>query len=96
MNIKRFIDRKRELKILQRSKEASEKKIYTLAIYDPRRIGKTRLLLKFLSERDLYFFANKHKSSTALLKKYESVLKNQRILSELEELEVGRFFQSHF
>jgi len=51
----KFINREKELKILNNSKEKSKKKLYSIAIYGLRRIGKTRLILEFLDDDDLYY-----------------------------------------
>lgn len=55
----RFIDREKELEVLRKARERSRKKLYTLAIYGLRRVGKTRLLREFLGEKDLYFFVDR-------------------------------------
>ena len=51
-----------------------------------RRIGKTRLILESLADRDLYFFVNKDKQTESLLKEYEGTLKMKKIIGELESL----------
>ena len=51
----KFINREKELKILNNSKEKSKKKLYSIVIYGLRRVGKTRLILEFLDDDDLYY-----------------------------------------
>jgi len=82
----RFVDRGQEIKLLKNCRELSKNKPYTLAIYGLRRVGKTRLILEALRKEDFYFFVNKHKTSESLLSEYESSLKSQGILGELERL----------
>ncbi|WP_456366624.1 ATP-binding protein [Thermococcus sp.] len=82
----RFIDREREMEVLKKARERSRKKLYTLAIYGLRRAGKTRLLREFLGESDLYFFVNRGKSSTSLLREYSEMLRERDIISKREEL----------
>ena len=82
----RFVDREREMELLQKAKERSRKKLYSVAIYGLRRVGKTRLLREFLSDDDLYFFVNRGKSSASLLREYSEILREKGILSKREEL----------
>ncbi|WP_456423040.1 ATP-binding protein [Thermococcus sp.] len=82
----RFIDRERELEVLMKARERSKRKLYTLAIYGLRRVGKTRLIKEFLRQDDLYFFVNRGKSSTALLREYSRILKDRGVLGKREEL----------
>ncbi|QDA32219.1 ATP-binding protein [Thermococcus indicus] len=82
----RFVDREREMNVLQRARERSRKRLYSVAIYGLRRVGKTRILREFLSENDLYFFVNRGKSSTSLLREYSEILREKGILSKREEL----------
>src|SRR3989339_169979 len=63
----RFIDRKAELNELNAIEKLSRKKLFVVAVYGLRRVGKTRLLLEFLKERGLYFFVNRNKTSDDLL-----------------------------
>ena len=81
-----FINREKEMEFLKEAKELSKKKLFTLAIWGPRRIGKTRLLLEFMDTRDLYLFVNKNKTSRSLLEEFQNTLKEKNMLSELEEL----------
>ncbi|WP_297418777.1 ATP-binding protein [Thermococcus sp.] len=82
----RFINREWELKVLEKARERSKRKLYTMAIYGLRRVGKTRLIREFLSGNGLYFFVNRGKSSTALLREYSGILKERGVLGKMEEL----------
>jgi len=82
----RFIDREMELKELKGLEELSHKKLFVIAVYGLRRVGKTRLLLEFLKDRGLYFFVNKNKTSEDLLLEFQEILKANRVLGELEIL----------
>ncbi|ASJ05629.1 ATP-binding protein [Thermococcus barossii] len=93
----RFIDRERELEVLTKAREHSKRKLYTLAVYGLRRVGKTRLIREFLSGNDLYFFVNRGKSSTSLLREYSGILRKRGILSKREELKTwDDFFEVLF
>ena len=52
----RFVDRERELKELKEIEALSKKKLFVVALYGLRRVGKTRLLLEFLKSKGIYFF----------------------------------------
>lgn len=82
----KFINRQKELQELREIEKLSKKKLFVIAIYGLRRVGKTRLLLEFLKDRGLYFFVNKNKTSQDLLNEYENILKENKILGELERL----------
>ncbi len=82
----RFVDREREIEVLEKARERSRKKLYTVAIYGLRRVGKTRLLREFLREGDLYFFVNRGKSSTSLLREYSEIMRKKGVLGKREEL----------
>jgi AAA+ ATPase superfamily predicted ATPase len=82
----KFINRKAELKELTVLENLSRKKLFVLAIYGLRRVGKTRLLLEFLNTRGIYFFVNRNKTSNDLLSEFQEILKEKRILGELENL----------
>ncbi|WP_297510766.1 ATP-binding protein [Thermococcus sp.] len=82
----RFVDREREIELLEKARERSRKKLYTVAIYGLRRVGKTRLLREFLRKGDLYFFVNRGKSSPSLLREYSEILKEKGVLGKREEL----------
>ncbi|MFA4856114.1 MAG: ATP-binding protein, partial [archaeon] len=83
----RFVDRERELKELKEIEALSRKKLFVVALYGLRRVGKTRLLLEFLKERGLYFFVNKNKTSNDLLDEYQEILRKGRVLNELESVD---------
>ena len=82
----RFIDRETELNELKGLEELSHKKLFVIAVYGLRRVGKTRLLLEFLKDRGLYFFVNKNKTSEDLLLEFQEILKANKVLGELEIL----------
>jgi len=81
-----FINRQEEIKYIDEAKDLSKNKLFSLSISGLRRVGKTRLVLEILKKEDLYFFVNKDKTSQSLLFEYEEILKNKRILNELESL----------
>ncbi len=82
----KFIDRKAELDELNTLEKLSKNKMFVVAVYGLRRVGKTRLLLEFLKERGLYFFVNRNKTSDDLLLEFQEILKAKRVLGELEIL----------
>lgn len=82
----RFINRKAELNELNAIEKLSCKKLFVVAVYGLRRVGKTRLLLEFLKERGLYFFVNRNKTSDDLLLEFQEILKTKKVLGELEVL----------
>ncbi|WP_461863575.1 ATP-binding protein [Thermococcus sp.] len=82
----RFIDRETEMKILEEARERARKKLYTIAVYGLRRVGKTRLLLEFLGEEDLYFFVNRGKTSGSLLREYEEILRKKGVITKYERI----------
>jgi hypothetical protein len=82
----KFVNREREMKFLEESKRLTEKKLFTLSVYGNRRVGKTRLLLEFIGDNDLYFFVNKDKTSITLLKEFERTLKEKKLLTNYETL----------
>ncbi len=82
----KFVNRSDELAALRELKKLSSKKLFLVALYGLRRVGKTRLLLEFLDGGGLYFFVNRNKTSKELLAEYEAVLKEKKILGDLEGL----------
>ena len=99
----RFVDREKELKELSEIEALSRKKLFVVALYGLRRVGKTRLLLEFLrvigsshgsgdgtrhghGKRGLYFFVNKNKTSADLLNEFQGILKELKLLGELENI----------
>lgn len=82
----KFIDRTEEMRYLKETAGLSKSKLFTVSITGLRRVGKTRLILEMMSKQDLYFFVNKDKESTSLLKEYAEILKARKILAELETL----------
>lgn len=108
----RFINRQMELSELKELEILSNKKLFVIALYGLRRVGKTRLMLEFLrglgsgsgnsegsgwgygGENSLYFFVNKNKTSTDLLKEFEGIMKRNGVLGELEILNSwDKFFE---
>jgi hypothetical protein len=83
----KFINREAELAELEEIERLSKKKLFVMALYGLRRVGKTRLLLKFLKGRGLYFFVNRNKTSEDLLREYQEILKSNKILGELESVD---------
>jgi hypothetical protein len=93
----RFIDREVEMKILEEARERSKKKLYTIMVYGLRRVGKTRLLLEFLGEKDLYFFVNRGKTSKSLLREYEEILRKKGVITKYERISSwNEFFEVLF
>ena len=82
-----FIDREAELGEFGKLEKLSKKKLFAVALYGLRRVGKTRLLLEFLGKKGLYFFVNKNKTSQDLLAEYEEVLRKGKIITELEKID---------
>ncbi|NOX71352.1 MAG: ATP-binding protein [Candidatus Micrarchaeota archaeon] len=82
----KFIDRKKELRVLNDARKASKKRLYSVLITGPRRVGKTRLVLETLKKSDLYFFVNDKKTSASLLSEYEGYLKSRGLLGNLESV----------
>ena len=93
----KFINREVELNILKESKQKSNKKLYSIVIYGLRRVGKTRLILEFLGEDDLYFFVNRNKTSKSLLEEFSQQLRINGIISKYERVESwDEFFEIIF
>ena len=88
----KFVNREKELEYLKETRELSKRKLFTLAITGLRRVGKTRLIREFMDKKDLYFFVNKNKTSLSLLKDFQEVLRENKIITEFEELKNWREF----
>ena len=82
----RFVNREKEIQILEDIRLLSNRKLFSIAIWGLRRVGKTRLMLEFMEDTDMYFFVNKDKTSISLLDEYEIYLRNAKIINELEKL----------
>ncbi|MCD4844196.1 MAG: ATP-binding protein [Methanosarcinales archaeon] len=82
----KFVNRKKEIDILKDTRSLSKRKLFSIAIWGLRRVGKTRMMLEFMKDTDMYFFVNKDKTSLSLLDEYEFYLKNANIINELEKL----------
>ena len=90
----RFVDREIELKELKEIEALSRKKLFVVALYGLRRVGKTRLLLEFLKKKGIYFFVNKNKTSKDLLDEFQGIMKNAGVLAELESVDSwDKFFE---
>ena len=82
----RFVNREKEIQILEDIRLLAERKLFSIAIWGLRRVGKTRMMLEFMKDTDMYFFVNKDKTSISLLDEYETYLRNAKIINELEKL----------
>lgn len=82
----RFINREKEINTLEDARVLSKRKLFSVAIWGLRRVGKTRMMLEFMKDTDMYFFVNKDKTSISLLDEYETYLRNAKIINELEKL----------
>lgn len=82
----RFINREKEINTLEDARILSKRKLFSVAIWGLRRVGKTRMMLEFMKDTDMYFFVNKDKTSVSLLDEYETYLRNAKIINELEKL----------
>jgi len=82
----KFINREKEINTLEDARLLSKRKLFSVAIWGLRRVGKTRMMLEFMKDTDMYFFVNKDKTSISLLDEYETYLRNANIINELEKL----------
>ncbi|MFP3949859.1 MAG: ATP-binding protein [Candidatus Micrarchaeia archaeon] len=82
----KFIGRKPEMEELKKLEKLSRNKLFLVALYGIRRVGKTRLLLEFIGDKGLYFFVNRNKTSESLLREYASLLKQRKVLARLEDV----------
>ena len=74
--------------------QLSKKKLFVVALYGLRRVGKTRLLLEHIKGRGLYFFVNKNKTSSDLLAEFQEILRANGTTSSLENLDTwDKFFE---
>lgn len=93
----RFINREKELGLLAETGQLSQRKLYSIAIYGLRRVGKTRLVLEHIKKKPFFFFVNKNKSRERLLKEYENELKKEGLLTPYESLpDFDAFFKILF
>lgn len=88
----KFINREAEMDELKKLEKLSKKKFFIATIYGMRRVGKTRLILEFIKDNGLYFFVNKNKTSDSLLQEFETILKNKKIINNLEKIESWDLF----
>ncbi|MFZ2455321.1 MAG: ATP-binding protein [Candidatus Altiarchaeia archaeon] len=78
-----FINRVNELKELEEIYRLSGNMLFSVLVYGQRRIGKTLLVKKFITERKhLYFFVYDNKASSALLNEFSSQLRAEGLLEE--------------
>src|SRR3989344_1086991 len=90
----KFVDRVAELKELREIEALSRKKLFVVALYGLRRVGKTRLMVEFLKDRGIYFFVNRNKTSNDLLSEFQDILKKSKVLGELENTDSwDKFFE---
>ena len=82
----KFINREKETSLLEETKSLSSQKLYSISIYGLRRVGKTRLILEFMCDKDIYFFVNKNKTARSLLDEYQETIRKKGILSEYESI----------
>lgn len=89
-----FINREAELRELKELEALSKKKLFVVALYGLRRVGKTRLLLEHIRNHGLYFFVNKNKTSGDLLVEFQEILRKNDTITELEKLDSwDKFFE---
>jgi len=90
----KFVNREAELRELKELESLSKKKLFVVALYGLRRVGKTRLLLEHIKDRGLYFFVNKSKTSGDLLAEFQDILRKSGIMTDLERLDSwDKFFE---
>jgi AAA+ ATPase superfamily predicted ATPase len=90
----RFVNREAELRELKELEALSKKKLFVVALYGLRRVGKTRLLLEHIKDRGLYFFVNKNKTSGDLLVEFQDILRKNGTMTNLEKLDSwDKFFE---
>lgn len=83
-----FINREKELKSLNQFYELSKKKCFPIVIYGQRRVGKTRLVKKFIKDNNsIYFFVDDAKNPKILLEEYSKILKENKFITEYEKIE---------
>lgn len=82
----KFINRNEEMRFLYESNSLAKNKLFNVAVYGLRRVGKTRLIQEFLKDKGLYFFVTKNKTSQSLLGDFENALKEKKIISEYERI----------
>ncbi len=80
----RFVDRASELQELRALESLSRAKRFVVALFGLRRVGKTRLLLEFISSKGVYFFVNRNKTSVDLLNEFGGILREAGILGARE------------
>ena len=82
----KFINRNGEMEFLHESHSLAKNKLFNIAIYGLRRVGKTRLVQEFLKDSGLYFFITKNETSLSLLGDFENTLREKKIITEYERI----------
>jgi len=78
-----FVNRKKELEELENIYNLSKKRLFTVLITGPRRIGKTELVNQFSKNKKyLYFFTYEGKTKESLLEEFENELKIRGIIEK--------------
>jgi hypothetical protein len=89
----KFINREKELALLEEYFTNSKKKLFPAFIYGIRRVGKTRLIRRFARGRsEAYFFVNSQKNSSILLREFESELREKLKLPNYVKLDTWESF----
>ncbi len=89
----KFINRQKELKMLEEYYKLSNKQLMTLAISGLRRVGKTTLVKEFIkNKKALYFFVYESKTSVELLQEFTEELHSKKIITELETIPSWKIF----
>jgi len=78
-----FLNRKTEIGWLEEMHLHSQKKLFPVVIYGPRRVGKTTLVKRFMAKKNaLYIYVNETKSSHVLAKEVSENIKKAEELDE--------------
>jgi len=89
----RFINRKEDLQKLEEYYDYSKNRLFTVAIYGLRRVGKTTLVKEFIkNKKNLYFFVYDSKTSFDLLKEFTEELRTEKLISEFEQIQSWNTF----
>ncbi len=79
----KFINRFEELKDLEEYYELSKRRLFSVAIYGQRRIGKTELIKKFYSnKKHIYFFVYEGKTRKNTLNDFTEELKRKGVIEK--------------
>lgn len=89
----KFINRQKELRMLEEYHTLSQKGLMTVAISGLRRVGKTTLVKEFIKKKkSLYFFVYDSKTSIELLHEFTEELRHHTIITELETISSWKVF----